>query len=125
MPIGLYALAALLLTVRIGEHPGFAYNWESYTAWRYFTFWEGPDRTVADVLALTDGLMTDSGQGPLVGLPVWVGFALGGVGLAAMRLPVALLAAGAVPLLWLVGRRRGRSCWRCRRSFSSTGGRRR
>ena len=49
--------------------------------------------------------MTDSGQGPLVGLPVSLGVAIMGFNVAAMRLPVALLAATAAPLLWLVGRR--------------------
>jgi 4-amino-4-deoxy-L-arabinose transferase-like glycosyltransferase len=49
--------------------------------------------------------MTDSGQGPLVGLPVAIGIALAGVGLDAMRVPVALLAAVAIPALWLLGRR--------------------
>ena len=105
VPLALYAVAVALLTVRLGEHPGFAYNWESYTAWRFFTYWEGAGRSLAGVFALNDGLMTDSGQGPLVGLPVWIGFEAAGVGLTAMRLPVALVAAAAVPLLWLVGRR--------------------
>src|SRR5215213_9934636 len=49
--------------------------------------------------------MTDSGQGPLVGLPVAIGIALAGVGLEAMRIPVALLAALSVPVVWLLGRR--------------------
>ncbi|HEU0114309.1 MAG TPA: glycosyltransferase family 39 protein, partial [Thermomicrobiales bacterium] len=54
---------------------------------------------------LADGLMTESGQGPLVGAPVRLGFAIGGVGLLSMRTPIALLAAAAVPLLWLAARR--------------------
>src|SRR5215203_492508 len=49
--------------------------------------------------------MTDSGQGPLVGLPVAIGMALAGGGLEAMRIPVALLAALSVPVVWLLGRR--------------------
>jgi 4-amino-4-deoxy-L-arabinose transferase-like glycosyltransferase len=57
------------------------------------------------IWAPTDGLMTDSGQGPLVGLPVAIGIALFGVGVEAMRAPVALLAAAAVPVCWLLGRR--------------------
>ncbi len=105
LPLALYLIAAALLTVQIGNHPGFSYNWEDYTAWRVFTTWRGPTASPRAVFALTDGLMTDSGQGPLVGLPVWLGFALGGVGLTPLRLPVALVASTAVPLLWLVGRR--------------------
>jgi 4-amino-4-deoxy-L-arabinose transferase-like glycosyltransferase len=49
--------------------------------------------------------MTDSGRTPLVVFPLWLGFKVGGVGLESMRLPVALIAAASVPLLWLVGRR--------------------
>ena len=106
VPGALYGLAALLLAVPGLGLPRFAYNWESYTAWRVFGGGTGTDRPGgAGLFALTDGLMTDSGQGPLVGLPVRLGFALGGVGVTALRLPVALLAATAVPLLWLVGRR--------------------
>jgi 4-amino-4-deoxy-L-arabinose transferase-like glycosyltransferase len=40
-----------------------------------------------------------------VGLPVAIGIALAGVGLDAMRVPVALLAAVSIPALWLLGRR--------------------
>lgn len=105
LPLALFGLAALLLGVRLGEHPPFAYNWEGYTAWRFAAFWEGPGRSPAAILAPTDGLMTDSGRGPLVGLPVALGVALGGFRVGAMRPPVALLAAGAVPLLWWLGRR--------------------
>jgi hypothetical protein len=49
--------------------------------------------------------MTDSSHSALTVLPAWLGFAVGGIGLASMRAPIALIAAGAVPLLWLVGRR--------------------
>ncbi|MDQ3692735.1 MAG: glycosyltransferase family 39 protein [Chloroflexota bacterium] len=105
IPVALYLLAATVVLVRIGEHPAFPYNWESYTAWHYVQSWAGPDRSAADIFSLTDGLMTDSGRGPLVGLPVWFGFSLDQVGLAAMRWPVALVAALAAPLIWAVGRR--------------------
>ncbi|MBA2521224.1 MAG: glycosyltransferase family 39 protein [Chloroflexia bacterium] len=105
IPVALYALAAAALLVQIGEYPAFPYNWESYTAWHYFQSWAGPERPASAILALTDGLMTDSGRGPLIGLPVWLGFSLDQVGLAAMRWPVALVAALAAPLTWAVGRR--------------------
>jgi 4-amino-4-deoxy-L-arabinose transferase-like glycosyltransferase len=49
--------------------------------------------------------MTDSGTSPFIVLPVWLAFKIGGVGLATLRVPIALLAGLAVPLLWLVGRR--------------------
>ncbi len=99
---GLYLLAAALLLYRIGGWPPYAYNWETYTAWRFFQFWDHPS---PDIFRLTEGLMTDSGQSPLVALPVWLSFEVGGVGLASMRVGVALLAGLAVPLCWLVGRR--------------------
>lgn len=103
--LGLYLLAAAFLAFRLPDRPPFPYNWEDYTAWRLFSFWWTPESDPAGVFALTDGLMTDSGRGPLVGLPATVGFALGGVGLLPLRLPVALVAALAAPLLWAVGRR--------------------
>ena len=99
---GLYLLAAALLLYRIGGWPPYAYNWETYTAWRFFQFWDHPS---PDIFRLTEGLMTDSGQSPLVALPVWLSFEVGGVGLTSMRVGVALLAGLAVPLCWLVGRR--------------------
>jgi 4-amino-4-deoxy-L-arabinose transferase-like glycosyltransferase len=103
----LYLLAAGLLLIPwpFGAHPDWAYNWEGYTAWRWATYWESPVGPTFEIWAPTDGLMTDSGQGPLVGLPVTIGIALTGVGLDAMRVPVTLLAALSVPLLWLCGRR--------------------
>ena len=104
---GLYLLAgaALLLPWPFGTHPGWAYNWEGYTAWRWETYWEAPAGPAVEIWAPTDGLMTDSGQGPLVGLPVAIGTAVAGIELNAMRLPVSLLAALSVPVLWLLGRR--------------------
>ena len=103
--VGLYLLAAvaLLLPGPFGAHPAWAYNWEGYTAWRWADLLGAAFRPARDILAPTDGLMTDSGQGPLVGLPVALGIALAGFTLDAMRIPVALLAALAVPLLWLLG----------------------
>ncbi len=101
----LLAVSALLMPWPFGAHPDWAYNWEGYTAWRWTTYWEPPTGPTVDIWAPTDGLMTDSGQGPLVGLPVAIGIALAGVGLDAMRVPVALLAAVSVPVLWLLGRR--------------------
>lgn len=102
VPIALYLGAAVLLLVRLGSHPGFAYNWESYTAWEVFSFWDHPSRTI---FSLTDGLMTDSGNSPLIALPAWLSFRLFGIGLTQLRLPVVLIGAAAVPLTWLVGRR--------------------
>jgi 4-amino-4-deoxy-L-arabinose transferase-like glycosyltransferase len=88
-----------------GTHPDWAYNWEGYTAWRWATYWEPPTGPTFEIWAPTDGLMTDSGQGPLIGLPVAIGMVLSGGGLEAMRVPAALLAAVSVPVLWLLGRR--------------------
>ncbi|MBA2598866.1 MAG: glycosyltransferase family 39 protein [Chloroflexia bacterium] len=107
MLVALYLLAAaaLLLPWPFGAHPAWAYNWEGYTAWRWATYWEPPTGPTFDIWAPTDGLMTDSGQGPLVGLPVAIGIALGGVRLEAMRIPVTLVAAAAIPVFWLLGRR--------------------
>ncbi|HEX2280782.1 MAG TPA: glycosyltransferase family 39 protein [Thermomicrobiales bacterium] len=103
--IYLLAASALLMPWPFGAHPDWAYNWEGYTAWHWTTYWEPPTGPTIDIWAPTDGLMTDSGQGPLVGLPVAIGIALAGVGLDAMRVPVALLAAVSIPALWFLGRR--------------------
>jgi 4-amino-4-deoxy-L-arabinose transferase-like glycosyltransferase len=105
--IALYLLAAgaLLMPWPFGAHPDWAYNWEGYTAWRWATYWEAPTGPAFEIWAPTDGLMTDSGQGPIVGLPMAIGMALAGGGLDAMRVPVTLLAAVSIPLVWLLGRR--------------------
>lgn len=102
--LALYLAAAALLLWRLPGDPPYPHNWEAYTAWRVGAYWgDVPD--LAGALAPTDGLMTDSGRGPLVGIPVWLGFSLGRVGPGALRIPVALVSAAALPLLWLVARR--------------------
>jgi 4-amino-4-deoxy-L-arabinose transferase-like glycosyltransferase len=98
----LYALGVVVLGVRLGNHPAFAYNWEHYTAWRVFSFTDHPSWRV---FRLDEGLMTDSGGGPAIALPVWLSLKLAGASLLALRLPCALLAATAAPLLWVLGRR--------------------
>jgi 4-amino-4-deoxy-L-arabinose transferase-like glycosyltransferase len=102
LPVGLYAFGAALLLFELGSHPSFTYNWENNTADGLFTFM---DRPGLDIFHLTQGLMTDSGATPLVVLPAWFGLLVGGESVASMRWPVALIAAAAVPLLWLVGKR--------------------
>ena len=101
----LWLVAAAPLLARLGAAPPFPYNWEAYTGWHLLDDWVDQPPDLARVLALTDGLMTDSGQGPLVGVPAWLGVHVGGVGLWSLRAPVAIVAALAVPLLWLAGRR--------------------
>ena len=102
----LYALALVLLVLPVpfGHHPAWAYNWEGYTAWRWLTFWGAPELTLG-ILAPTDGLMTDSGQGPLLGLPLTISILVNGFTLEALRLPAMLMSALAPPLLWLCGKR--------------------
>ncbi len=102
LPVGLYTFGAALLLFALGSHPSFTYNWENNTADGLFTFM---DRPSLDIFHLTQGLMTDSGATPLVVLPAWFGFLVGGASVASMRWPVALIGAVAVPLLWLVGKR--------------------
>jgi 4-amino-4-deoxy-L-arabinose transferase-like glycosyltransferase len=102
LPLALYALGVMVLVARLGSHPAFAYNWEHYTTWRVLHFIDHPSWRI---FGLDEGLMTDSGGGPASALPVWLSFKLIGVSLLALRLPCALLAATAVPALWLLGRR--------------------
>lgn len=106
IPCALYLLAviALLSPWPFGALPSWAYNWEGYTAWRWATYWEPPVGPTFEIWAPTDGLMTDSGHGPLVGLPVSLGIAIAGFNVDAMRVPVALLAATSTPLLWQFAR---------------------
>src|SRR4051794_31808766 len=98
--LALYALALALLLPRLDTHPPFVYNWEHYTAWAVFAFWDHPSLTI---LRPIDGLMTGSGRSPLIAPVAWLTFHFGGVGLGSLRLATAMLAAAAVPLLWLVG----------------------
>lgn len=102
VPTGLYLLAAALCLVQLGKHLPFAYNWESYTARDLFRFWDAPG---GGIFTLTNGLMTDSGRSPLVAFPAWLGLTAGGVSLTALRFPLALCSALAVPMLWFTGRR--------------------
>lgn len=104
IPFTLYGVALCGLLWRLGDDPAFPYNWESYTAWNYWSYWETTPST-AQILTITDGLMTDSGWGPWIGLPAWLGFRLEGISLSALRWPVAVIAALTVPLTWEVGRR--------------------
>jgi 4-amino-4-deoxy-L-arabinose transferase-like glycosyltransferase len=100
----LYVATAALLLWRIATEPPYPFNWEEYTAFNIFRVWEaGPFWT--DILQPGNGVMTDSGRGLLTGFPAAAGFALFGVGLEALRIPIALVAALAPPLLWLAGRR--------------------
>ncbi len=98
----LFFFSAVLLVLKLGEHPSFAYNWESYTSWRFFNWWDHPATSIFDV---NDGLMTDAASSPVLAPLLWISFKTLGVGLVALRLPGALLAAFAVPLTWVVGRR--------------------
>jgi len=100
----LYLLSAAILLWRLPADPPFPHNWEEYAAWNWFRFWEhGPQWR--EILRPTDGLMTDSGRNPLLGLPMAAGFSVFGIGLAGLRAPAGLIAALAPPLLWLAGRR--------------------
>ena len=98
----LYLVAACLVLLDLGGRPAAAYNWEVYSVRGVWDFLAAP--TLAH-FAPTDGLMTDSGHTPLIVLPIVFVWHFFGVSLLGLRLPIALLAALAVPLCWLVGRR--------------------
>lgn len=100
----LYLAGLGMLLLGPGQLPSFTYNWEHYTAFELFRFWDG-DRPLWEVFVLNDGLMTTSGTSPVIALPALLSWELLGVGLPAMRLATVLLAALAVPLLWLLARR--------------------
>lgn len=99
----LYLGAATLLLANLAWHPPVFFNWEEYSAWGIFAFLDTPQLAH---FAPTDGLMTNSGHSPFVVGPVLLGWHFWGVGsLLGFRLPIALLAATAVPLCWRLGRR--------------------
>jgi len=99
---GLYLVAALVLLFNLGGFPEVAFNWEESTAHGMFVFLAAPSLAH---FALTEGLMTDSGYSPLIVGPVSLAWWLGGISLLGLCLPIALPAAGAVPLCWRFGRR--------------------
>jgi 4-amino-4-deoxy-L-arabinose transferase-like glycosyltransferase len=99
---GLYLLAVLILLFKLGSFPEVAFNWEESTANGLFEFMAAPRLAH---FASREGLMTDSGYSPLIVGPVSLSWWLGGISLLGLRLPIALLAAGAVPLCWRFSRR--------------------
>ena len=100
----LYLVALGVLLFGPGPLPSYAYNWEHYTAFDLFRFWDG-DRPLWESLVLNDGLMTTSGDSPVIALPGLLSWKLLDPGLAAMRLATMLVAALGVPMLWLLARR--------------------
>ncbi|HEV2109352.1 MAG TPA: hypothetical protein VGR16_13915, partial [Thermomicrobiales bacterium] len=64
----LYLAALGLLLFGPGQLPDYTYNWEHYTAYDLFRFWDG-GRPLSETFRITDGLMTDSGESPFVVLP--------------------------------------------------------
>ena len=99
--IALFVFAAIVILFNIGGHPGWAYNWETYTLWEGFPWWKAPSWNAFD---LTDGLMTDSGRSWWILAPAWLVFRFGDVTIGNLRLATGLLAALAVPFTWLLGR---------------------
>jgi hypothetical protein len=102
IPCALFLIGLSAILAQIGGRPAFAYNWENYTLWKGFPFWANPS---SDVFDLTDGLMTDSGKSWLVDAPAWLAFELFGQHLWALRAATGIIAAGSVPLTWVLGRR--------------------
>jgi 4-amino-4-deoxy-L-arabinose transferase-like glycosyltransferase len=100
--LGLYGVAVVLLVVGLDTYPGYTVNWENNTLQGLFPFVDQPS---LDPFHLHEGLMTDGGSSPWVVFPTWLAFGIGGPSLLAMRLPVALLAALAVPLLYILTRK--------------------
>lgn len=100
----LYLVGLGMLLLGPGQLPSYTYNWEHYTAFELFRFWDG-GQALWESFVLNDGLMTTSGTSPVIALPALLIWEVLGVGLPAMRLATMLLAALAVPMLWLLARR--------------------
>ncbi|HEV2530004.1 MAG TPA: hypothetical protein VGT61_16280 [Thermomicrobiales bacterium] len=101
--IVLYLVAAAVLILTLGNVPNVAFNWEAYTARDVFALADG-SRDPGSLLRLRDGLMTDSGRLPSAALPAWASFSIFGPGVNALRVPLALISALAVPAAFLLGR---------------------
>jgi 4-amino-4-deoxy-L-arabinose transferase-like glycosyltransferase len=102
IPLALFLFSAAILLFKLDQHPSSNYNWESYTTWRFFPWWDHPTTSIFNI---NESLMTNSGTSPLLAPPIWVSMNVFGVGLFALRLPGALISALAIPLTWIVGRR--------------------
>jgi 4-amino-4-deoxy-L-arabinose transferase-like glycosyltransferase len=102
IPIALFLFSAAILLFKLGQHPGYTQNWEVYTTWRFFAWWDHPSMNIFDV---NDGVMLTAGSSPLLAPFIWLSFKLFGVGMFALRLPGALISAVAAPLTFVVGRR--------------------
>jgi 4-amino-4-deoxy-L-arabinose transferase-like glycosyltransferase len=102
IPSALFLFSAATLLFKLDQHPSSNYNWESYTTWRFFPWWDHPTTSIFNI---NEGLMTNAGTSPLLAPLIWASMKVFGVGLFALRLPGALISALAIPLTWLVGRR--------------------
>lgn len=96
-----YCIAVAALLVPWGNHPDLPFNWEEFTAaglfhWRNEPLWR--------MFGLQSGLMTDSGDSPLVLIPARVGMWIGGRDLASVRVVLTALTALSVPLTWRIAR---------------------
>src|SRR4051812_5663024 len=91
----LYLITLPLLLINLASFPPIFYNWEEYTAWSLFRFLAAPS---PGQFALNDGLTTDSGRSPFAAGAILLGWRLFGSNLLGTRLPIALIAALAVPL---------------------------
>lgn len=99
----LYLVGLVVLFVSFRHFPNYAYNWEQYSTWDLFQFLDG-SRPLSDTFAVNDGLMTNSGVLPVMTLPDLGVMHVFGVSFAALRVPMALVSALAVPLAYLLGR---------------------
>ncbi|MEO5950942.1 MAG: hypothetical protein ABIQ44_00565, partial [Chloroflexia bacterium] len=102
VPVGLYLVAAVVLLWSLNTQPNYVYNWESNTLQGLYPFVEQPS---LGSFRLLEGLMTDSIASPWTIFPAWVSWGLFGPSLQGLRAPIALLAAFAVPLLYVLTRR--------------------
>jgi hypothetical protein len=102
IPVGLYFFTAAILLFNLNTHPNYTYNWENNTLQGLYRFVDQPS---LGPFKLLEGLMTDSISSPWTILPAWITFGLAGPSLIALRLPIALITALAVPLLYVFGRK--------------------
>ncbi|MCL5107700.1 MAG: glycosyltransferase family 39 protein [Chloroflexi bacterium] len=103
LPLLLYTGSVVILSLALAGQPPFLYNWEEYTVWKLMPGLADPARALLASLRLNDGLMTNSGETPVVLAPLLLLTSLFGPDLLTLRVfPVAFTSL-AVPLVYLVG----------------------
>lgn len=68
----LFSVVGFLLFIKLNSYPATLYNWENYTVWNIFQLkFNEPNVSLKTYAQTSDGLMTESGFSPIIGLPLY------------------------------------------------------